>query len=402
MTRKLYYDDPMKREFDAVVLEAKPAGNRSDVVLDCTCFYPEGGGQPADRGSLDGIAVLDVRKQGEQVIHTLERPPETDTVHGRIDWQHRFDYMQQHTGQHIISASMIHVGGYATVAVHQGEQYTTVECDSAEIAEAQLQQIEELANETVGHNLEVRTFDADESEIPRLELRRPPKVGGTIRIVEIDGFDRVACSGVHTPTTGQVGMIKLVAVERIRGNLRSAWKIGRRALDDYREKTAIVNALSERFSARPHQIIERAEKLELALKQSQYNERATAARLCALWAEQLRRDATISDRLRIVTERFEAEPPELFRGVLEALIEQPSTCACLVNVEPPRVQWIIGCSPDLRLEFDAVRRELLPIINAKGGGRRSIWQGVGTEPQHADRLLRCFAEQASQFVGNFG
>ncbi|TVQ40097.1 MAG: alanyl-tRNA editing protein [Spirochaetaceae bacterium] len=394
MTHKLYYDDPMKREFDAVVVQTEQAPEHADVVLDRTCFYPEGGGQPADRGAVDGIRVLDVRKRGESIIHRLQRAPDSTTVHGAIDWNHRFDFMQQHTGQHIISASMVHIGGYNTVAVHQGERYTTIECDVAEIPDDRLAAIEDLANETVGRNLDIRAFSASQSQISVLQLRREPKVSGTVRIVEIDGFDRVACGGVHTLTSGQVGIIKLVGSERIRGNLRTLWKIGRRALDDYREKTEIVNALVDRLSARQHELIERADRLDQALKQAQYNERSIAARLCSVLAGQLHNAAVQHGALRIVTHRFEGQTPDLFRGVLEAVIVEPGTCACLVNVEPQRVYWIIGCSADLSLDFDAARDRLLPIISARGGGRASIWQGIGTEPLQATRFLHAFEENA--------
>ncbi len=401
MTRKLYYEDPLQRSFSATVIGAAPHGKGCRVVLDQTCFYPEGGGQPADRGTLNGIPVTDVRKEDDTVVHTLARPigadgagPENPAVHGELDWGHRYDYMQQHTGQHIVSASMVQVGGYNTVAVHQGERYTTVECDHAEIDDGRLAQIEELANATVGRNLPLRAFEAHESEAQQLGLRREPKVSGTIRIVEIEGFDRVACGGVHLPSTGEVGMIKLVGTERIRGNLRTIWKIGSRALGDYREKTAIVNALTERFSAQQHEIVERAEKLDAAVKQAQYNERALLKRLCAELSDRLleRADSAsgAADAVRVVTHRFENEQPELFRGVLESLLERGATHACLVNVEKDRLQWIIGCSPDLQLDFARIKTELLPLIDAKGGGRPSIWQGIGNRPSEADAFLAAF------------
>lgn len=411
MTRKLYYQDPLQRSFSATVVHAASRDKGYCVVLDQTCFYPEGGGQPADRGTLNGIPVVDVRKEDDAVIHVLARPlhgegeplqQEGTGVHGELDWEHRYDYMQQHTGQHIVSASMVHVGGYNTVAVHQGERYTTVECDHAEITDSQLARIEELANATVGRNLPLRAFEADESEARKLGLRREPKVAGTIRIVEIDGFDRVACGGVHLPTTGEVGMIKLVGTERIRGNLRTIWKIGGRALDDYREKTAIINALTERFSAQQHEIVERAEKLDSAVKQAQYNERALLKRLCTVLSDRLLERAVTTataprpepeGAFRLVTHRFENEQPELFRGVLESLIERSGTCACLVNVNGDRLQWIIGCSPEVPLDFASAKKALLPLIGGKGGGRPSIWQGVGDRPAAADAFLAAFAQR---------
>ncbi|TVR00384.1 MAG: alanyl-tRNA editing protein [Spirochaetaceae bacterium] len=399
MTEKIYYADPLARDFDAEVVLVSTEKDGCSLVLSRTCFYPEGGGQPADRGSIAGFPVRDVQKEGDTVVHLLEAgteglPGVGETVHGALDWDHRFDYMQQHTGQHIISASMIHVGGYNTVAVHQGERYTTVECDVADIPDGDLSAIEELANATVCRNRSVRAFSAMDTEIPTLGLRRAPKVSGVIRIVEIEGFDRVACGGVHTPTTGDVGMIKLTGVERIRGNLRTIWKIGRRALDDYREKTDIVNALVDRFSAQPHEIVPRAERLEQALKQAQYDHRAVVSQLAVLRAEQLIAEADGSQPVRVISRQGRDESPELVRALAEHITTQERICVLLLNETENRLHWLIACSPDVILDFDLVRRELLPLIEGKGGGKPGVWQGVGNRVAAAEPMAQAFRAAA--------
>ena len=405
MTEKIYYADPLARDFNAEVVSVSTTANRCSLALNRTAFYPEGGGQPADRGSIAGFPVRDVQKEGDTVVHLLEANPGDfpkvgDSVRGELDWDHRFDYMQQHTGQHIISASMIHVGGYNTVAVHQGERYTTVECDSADIPDRDLQGIEELANTTVCRNLAVRAFSASDAEIPALGLRRAPKVTGVIRIVEIEGFDRVACGGVHTPTTGDVGMIKLTGVERIRGNIRTIWKIGRRALDDFREKTDIVNALVDRFSAQPHEIVSRAERLEQALKQAQYDYRAVVQQLAAFRAERLVASGDPLQPVRVVSHRGLDESPELMRATAEQITAGERVCALLLNTTEDRLHWIIACSPDVALDFELVRRELLPLIEGKGGGKPGIWQGVGNRVTAAETMERAFRAAADRVASS--
>ena len=407
MTEKIYHTDPLTRAFDAEVVSVSTEKNPCTLVLNRTAFYPEGGGQPADRGHIAGFPVRDVQKRDDTVVHLLEAGAEAlpgvgDSVRGELDWEHRFDYMQQHTGQHIISASMIHVGGYNTVAVHQGERYTTVECDTADIPDRDLQGIEELANATVGRNLAVQAFSASDAEIPDLGLRRAPKVSGVIRIVEIDGFDRVACGGVHTPTTGAVGMIKLTGVERIRGNIRTIWKIGRRALDDFREKTDIVNALVDRFSAQPHEIVARAERLEQALKQAQYDYRAVVERLAGLRVEHLIASADPSQPVRVVSHRGHAESAELVRAMAEQITAQQRVCALILNATDERLQWLIACSPDVALDFELVRRELLPIIEGRGGGKPGIWQGVGSRVSAAEAMEQAFRALADRVASPSG
>ncbi|MFO8065420.1 MAG: alanyl-tRNA editing protein [Spirochaetota bacterium] len=390
MTKAIYYEDPHKTRFEARVISTEAAAkNRVWVELDRTCFYPEGGGQPADRGWIQDIAVQDVKKADGRIYHLLAEEPSGEIVEGRVDEEMRIDYMQQHTGQHIISAAMVEVGGYETVSVHQGEEYTTVEFSAENIPAEDLERAESLANEIVGENRPVNTFHAESNQAGELGLRRPPKFDGTIRIVEIEDFDRVACGGVHATRTGAVGIIKLVGTERIRGNVRTIWKIGDRAFDDYRLKTEVVNTLVDAFSAKPHELPERAAKLEDNLKQAEWEMGRLQKRLAGELAERLLAGAT-GEGPRIVTHHFDGEPKELFREVAEALCERPGVAACLTNEAEGRLQWIFLSSEGVTLDFAMVKTELLPIIEGKGGGKPPIRQGVGNRPEGAGELAQAF------------
>ncbi|NBF41781.1 MAG: alanyl-tRNA editing protein [Spirochaetes bacterium] len=405
MTETLYYEDPYQTEFDARVVATESAGGggggRVWVELDRTCFYPEGGGQPADRGRLDERPVLDVQKQEGRILHLVAdrgvgaAPAEGTrggatlnagaTVHGHLDEAMRRDYMQQHTGQHIISAVMIEVGGYETTSVHQGEEYTTVDFAAADIPSEDLERAEERANAVVGENRPVTTFHAESGKAADLGLRRPPKFEGRIRIVEVEGIDRVACGGVHCLRTGEVGIIKLIGTEKIRGNVRTVWKIGDRALADYRLKTDVCNTLVDAFSAKIPELPERAARLEENLRQAEYDIGRLQKRLATQIAEGLAGQAP-----SVVTHHFTGEAKELFRAVGEELAERPGITALLTNETDDRLQWIIVAGEGVELDFNRVRTELLPLVDGKGGGKPPIWQGVGNKPAGAEEFAAGF------------
>jgi alanyl-tRNA synthetase len=406
MTEMLYYQDPHQTEFEAHVVATEPAhtGSGDDagdtsrpvwVELDRTCFYPEGGGQPADRGWIDDRSVLDVQKTDGRIRHLLDGPPAGETVRGRVDAEMRRDYMQQHTGQHIISAAMIEVGDYETISVRQGEDYTTIDFAASDIPAADFERAEARANAVVGENRPVKTFHAESGEVASLGLRRPPKFEGTLRIVDVEGVDRVACGGVHCERTGEVGIIKLIGTEKIRGNVRTIWKIGDRALGDYRLKTEVCNTLVDTFSARIPELPERAQKLEQNLKQAEWEIGRLQKRLAGELAARLAAGAsTGATGSLMVTGHFDGEAKELFRAVAEDLAERPGIASCLTNEVEGRLQWIITAGEGVELDFARVRSELLPLSAGKGGGKPPIWQGVGDAPDGAPAFAAAFAELA--------
>ncbi|MFW6223311.1 MAG: alanyl-tRNA editing protein, partial [Spirochaetota bacterium] len=396
MTEALYYTDPYRTEFDARIVASEAAAGGAGgaggtwIELDRTCFYPEGGGQPADRGHIGDMPVLDVQKRDGRILHLVGAALDVGTsVHGRVDETMRRDYMQQHTGQHIISAAMIEVGGYETVSVHQGEEYTTVEFAAADIPPADLERAEERANAVVGENRPVTTFHAESDTVAGLGLRRPPKFEGRIRIVEVEGIDRVACGGVHCTRTGEVGIIKLTGTERIRGNVRTAWKIGDRALADYRLKTEVCNTLVDAFSAKIPELPERAAKLEASLRQAEHDIGRLQKRLAAQIAEGLAAAAP-----SVITHHCSGEAKELFRAVAEDLAARPGIVALLTNETDDRLQWIIVAGEGVAIDFNRVRSELLPLIDGKGGGKPPIWQGVGNSPAGAEEFTEGFRRLA--------
>lgn len=384
MSRLLYYEDPLLFEFQAKPVGIEPVeGSRCLVELDQTAFYPEGGGQPADRGTIGGIRVVDVKKRDGRVLHLLDDIPEGGELACRIDAAHRRAYMQQHTGQHLLSSALLKRAGLNTVAVHQGEELTTIEVDSAEVSEEQMRGVEEAANALIEADLPVSAKEVDESELADYPLRREAKVGGVVRLVFIGDADCAACGGVHLPRTGMVRLVQHAGIERIRGRARTAWRIGDRAIADYAHKTAICNWISTRYSVPPRGIIERLEQeaARLAAAESEVGQEREAR--AGLVAKSLARAG-------VVTARLQGETPSFLRSVAERLVETPGISFCLLSVREERLHWSIGAGAGGEVPFAAVRSELLPLIDGKGGGKPPLWQGVGGAPAGADQFLSGF------------
>jgi len=244
MTERLYYTDSYLQTFDARVVESAPDGLR--VYLDRTAFYPTSGGQPNDLGTLNGIPVVDVADEEERIAHVLARPLGADRVHGVIDWQRRFDHMQQHSGQHLLSAVFETLYGMKTVSFHLGQESSTIDLETAALSPKQVQAVEERTNELVmaGRAVAVDFEDASEAT----GLRKESKREGTLRIVSMEGADRSACGGTHVKSTSEIGPVQIRKLDKIRGNIRVEFLCGyralRRARADYEALTAAAQAFS--------------------------------------------------------------------------------------------------------------------------------------------------------------
>jgi alanyl-tRNA synthetase len=286
-TRRLYFEDAYQKEFEAAVVESLELDGKPAVVLDQTCFYPESGGQPADSGTLDGARVSDVREEGERLIHVLDRKIIAPRVKGAIDWKRRFDHMQQHSGQHILSQSFIEILDGETRSFHLGELSSTLEIGLKEIALGELDRVEARANEVVFEDREIKTYFVPGDKISTVPLRRPPQKEGLIRVVEVEGFDYSACGGTHCRRTGEVGLIKVAGWERIRGNLRFEFRCGRRVLEDYDRKNRTLAVLSQKLSVHERDIPNSADKLLRENKESRKTLRKLRERLASYEAREI-------------------------------------------------------------------------------------------------------------------
>ena len=261
MTVRLYYLDPYQAEFTADLVGCREEGGRFHLVLDRTAFFPEGGGQPSDRGWIEEIAVEQVYEAGGRVCHVLGRVPAARKgLRCRVDWERRFDHMQQHLGQHLLSAALRNRFAASTVGFHLGREVCTIDLDrflnGGEIAEA-----EQLANRVVFANRAVEAVDLPAEELRRLDLQRLPRVDQGMRLIRIADFDLNPCCGTHPRRTGEVGLVKVRRSERYKGGTRVEFVCGGRALMDYSRKNEAVNRICARLSVGEGEAVAAGERM---------------------------------------------------------------------------------------------------------------------------------------------
>lgn len=282
-TEKLYYEDCHQKTFAAQVLRCEEGSKGWAVILDRTAFYPEGGGQACDLGDLGEAKVLDVREKGEAIVHLCDRPL-SGTVTGTIDWQRRFDQMQQHAGEHIVSGIIHRLYGWHNVGFHVGADVVTVDFDGP-IPQEALADIEKQANEAVWQNLDIRCRYPAEDELPHISYRSKKALPWPVRIVEIPGIDRCACCGVHVKRTGEIGLVKLLSCVKFHQGVRIEMACGARALDILSRVYEQNRQVSQAFSARLLETGAAARKMNEALAAEKFRATALEKQVFAAVAE---------------------------------------------------------------------------------------------------------------------
>ncbi|WP_340400645.1 alanyl-tRNA editing protein [Paenibacillus sp. FSL H8-0079] len=287
MTQKIYYDSAYTREWHTTITGRVDKEDGVYVTLAETAFYPHGGGQPCDLGQIGGFAVLDVNIEDGEVWHKLERAPEQTEVHCEIDWERRFDHMQQHTGQHLLSAITLKLTEAMTLSFHLGTEYDTIDVAAAELGADQLTAIEQEVNRQIYRNARINTSWVTAEEAAQLPLVKQPTVTEDIRIVEIEGVEYNACGGTHVSATGEIGIIKLLKTEKVKGGTRIYFKCGTRALNEFTSTQNVLNSIMVKLKTSKDELLERIEKMELEQKQLQTELNAVKTTNDAYYAEEL-------------------------------------------------------------------------------------------------------------------
>lgn len=267
MTTKLYYTAPSLTEWDTHITRSMERDGKYFVMLEETAFYPHGGGQPCDTGTIQDIRVVDVFLEEGDIWHEVERLLEDVRVACRLDWELRFDHMQQHSGQHLLSAVCLELLGTRTESFHLGQEYATIDVNCPDVTPAQLLAIEQEANRQINSNRSIKSYFVTNEQLKDIPLVKMPKVTENIRIVEIEGIEYNACGGTHVAQTGEIGIIKCLKWEKQKGMARIHFKCGARALQDFNESARILDVLSARFNTGRKDILTRFEKWEQDHKQ---------------------------------------------------------------------------------------------------------------------------------------
>lgn len=387
MTERLYYTDAYRQRFSARVLARLEVDGQRALILDRTCFYPTSGGQPSDRGRISGNVVRSVREREDgAIIHLLDMTTEmwSDEVTGEIDWPRRFDHMQQHTGQHILTQAFLQTADIETVSFHMSAHSSTIDLANSRLTAEQVEQAELLANQVIWQNRPVKVSFATREEIEAgqttLPLRKiPPEIDGRIRLIEIEKFDLTACGGTHVAQTGQIGQIKIVKLERRGEQLRVEFRCGQRALNDYRQKNSIINRLAAELTTGYGELEKAVVKLKEEAREAHRRLKKQKSTLLKLEvARLLETGRPINDAL-IVKQAFSDRPPEDLRILANQLTQQPGVIALLGLAGAP-CQLLFCRSEDAPGEMNQLIKPALKILeSAAGGGTPLFAQGGGPQ-----------------------
>jgi alanyl-tRNA synthetase len=397
VTERLYYTDPYLREFDAVVVERTSHDGRPALVLDRTAFYPSSGGQPYDTGLLAESRVLDVidREDGG-IVHVMDRDLSSSSVHGTIDWERRFDHMQQHTGQHVLSAAFDRAAGARTESVHLGVEYSTIDL-GREVSSAEIDRAEDQANRVVWEDRPVTIRFASAEEVAALPLRKESKREGTLRLIDVEGFDLSACGGTHVSRTGAIGTIVVSATERFRGGTRVTFLCGGRTLAGYRLLRDAVAASVRTLAVLPAELPAALERIQTDAKELRRQVKDYQTKVAAQEADALAQAATPVGSLKLVVSAMSGWDAAGLKLIAARIAERSGLLAILVS-EPPPAAVVVARAADLSIDSSAILKAIVARHGGKGGGRPEMAQGGGLTGSAAE-IIASARELASAQVG---
>jgi alanyl-tRNA synthetase len=390
MKDRLYYQDAYVKTFTAEVTKRGVEENGTPyVVLSQTAFYPTGGGQPSDHGHLGETRVIDVEEVDGEVRHRLASPIPEETVQleGSIDWERRFDHMQQHAGQHILSAAFLEVVGAETVAFHLGKERVTIDVRLDELTPEVWEAVEQRANQIVLENRPISARFVDDEELATLPLKKQPTVTENIRVVIIPEFDYNPCGGTHPAHTGEVGMIKILGWERHRGNIRLEFICGWRALRDYTRKQSMVREVSKLLMTSDAELVAQAERLVAerdALKQSLVEKERL------LLEVEVRQHLAQADQLggvRLLEMTFSDRSIQQLQQFAHQAVAQAPNVVCLLAATGEKLQLVFARGAEVNVAVNQLIKDTLPLIDGKGGGNAAMAQGGGQPTLPAQEVL---------------
>ena len=379
MTEKLFYEDSHMITFSAVVEACEKVGEYYEAVLDRTAFFPEGGGQFADTGVIDGVKVLDAQEKEGIIYHKMEAPLDVGKqVEGAIDWEERFSKMQQHSGEHIVSGLVHAAYGYDNVGFHMGTDAITIDFNGV-LTKEQLKEIEKKANEPVVANLDVQVQYPSKEELAHIKYRSKIEIEGQVRLVTVPGHDACACCAPHVKKTGEIGLIKLIGLQNYKGGVRVSMLCGARAIADYDEKSESMKELSVMLSAPETEVVHEVQRLKEEISGYKFEMAKLQQKLL-----EYKVDAMEEGQDLVVLFESELEgnaPRELVNLILE---KQVKVAAVFAQTDVKQYRYVIGSRVmDVR-PFAKILNEK---FQGRGGGKPEMVQGSVTGVKAEIRMI---------------
>jgi alanyl-tRNA synthetase len=392
-----YYDDSYTTTFTARVIELTQVNDHPVVILDQTYFYPTSGGQPNDTGAIDGVPVTDVisRESDGAVLHILGGELVDDTVNCVVDWQRRFDHMQQHTGQHILSQAFIEIADAKTVGFHMSADSITIDLDKLNLAAEVISRVEDKANALVFADRPVtaRLMSMDEAGVRMRKLPERIHTDG-LRVIDIaDGWDVTACGGTHVSRTGEIGVIKVLRAEKRGDKTRVEFRCGGRALSVFRAQNALVNQLTALLTCSAEEVVPAITRLQDEIKGAQRDLKAAKSALLDAEAASLIAVTSLENGLRVVKMTLAERDVNDIRLLAAKLAQTPGVIA-LFGVPGDKAHLVFARGEGVAHDMNALLKTALAAINGRGGGNASMAQGGGVpaSTEQIERVLTAVAD----------
>jgi alanyl-tRNA synthetase len=380
MKNKLYYIDPYLKEFSTnIIKQVQDENGTYYVILEETAFYPTGGGQPYDTGTLNNIPVINVEEIEGEIRHYIESPlTETSKIVGEIDWNRRFDHMQQHTGQHILSAAFEQLFGHKTVGFHLGQEIVTIDLAVENLSMEECLDVEKLANRMILENRPIITKWISAEEISDYPLRKELSVTENIRLVIIPEFDYNGCGGTHPSSTGQVGAIKILNWEKQRNNTRLQFVCGNRALKQLHEKQNILLKLTKLLNSPESGLVDSLTRLIETAKANEKSIDELQSTVIEYEARQLLTEKISINKGYMITKVLQNRTMKELQKLARTMTSlELNVIVNLVAENNQQLQVVMAKGHNIEMSMKDVLNKVLPLINGKGGGSADLAQGGG-------------------------
>lgn len=385
-TQRLYLDQSNLIEFEANIIRSFPYKPNYAVVLDQTAFYPTSGGQMHDTGMINGIEVIDVIEDEGEILHLLASSINTGPSKCSINWPRRFDFMQQHTGFHIMAQSFLRVTGTETLSSHLGEEISTIDVNLQAINEQQIREVEELAHQVIFEDRKVEAYFIDPEKIDEKRIRKMPPKKEKVRLVEIEDFDLDPCGGTHVSSTGQVGLIKINRWEKIRGYLRFEFYVGWRAVRDYQKKWANTYQISDLLSTSEDDFVTSIQKLQADTKELIRKNRKLSEQNIIYEAKELVREAQAQGK-KLITILFENRELSDIRYLAKHIIQTGNMWA-LLGLSGEKAHLIFARPDSNDYNLNDLVKQVAHLIEGRGGGRPNFVEIGGPKKSSLDEALQ--------------
>lgn len=396
MTRKLYYQDAYMKTFQTKIQNQQQDDFGWYVVLEKTAFYPTGGGQPHDIGTIKGKRIISVEEVNGEIRHYIEEPFEdtSGVVEGTIDWDRRFDHMQQHAGQHILSAAFAEELQYETISFHLGKEILTIDLDVSEIQESDAVKAEALANQIIRENRTIETKWVTEAQLSDYPLRKQPSVTGEIRLVIIPDFDYNGCGGTHPLSTSEVGAIKILDWEKHKGHIRLQFVCGDRVLNQLHRKNELLKELTGVLQSPVETMVSTAQRLIAEQKEQEKALEGLKEILLTYEAEGLLGEGTSQEGYTLIKKTYTDRPVQELQKIAQHIVAKREEAIVLLVVQNDQKLQLVAAKGSLpSVNLREVAQKVFPMISGKGGGKESFVQGGGEAVMSTEELLETLVNQ---------